>query len=235
MEFHVAEQQQLAELKKQSFIDHIADKLFPCIAARSALHNNQIRFINAMHIGCPHDDKRILHELYQFTDNYRANDQTFHSAVILFDQPRALTEEQFDQFMWQRLQALHELDKQYFGYDHRVDPDPASKDFSFSVKEEAYFIIGMHPGSARPARRFKWPALVFNPHAQFEKLRNEHKYDKMQSVIRKRDLSFSGSVNPMLSDFGQSSEVYQYSGRKYVGDWKCPLKISLKQSNHPNT
>lgn len=235
MDFHVAEQKRTIKVKEQCFIDHVGDKLFPCIAARSALNNNQIRFINAMHIGCPHDDKRILNELYQFTDNYRENNQTFHSAVVLFDQPLALTEDEFDHFMWQRLQALHELDKQHYNYDHRVDPDPSSKDFSFSLKEEAYFIIGMHPGSTRPARRFKWPALVFNPHAQFEKLRNENKYEKMQTVIRKRDLSFSGSVNPMLSDFGKFSEVYQYSGREYAGEWKCPLKISQKKPDHTNT
>ncbi len=235
MEFYVEGQQKVAEQKEQRFIDHVGDKLFPCIAARSALNNNQIRFIHATHIACPHDDQRILQELYDFTDNYRKNDETFHSAVVLFDLPGTLTEEQFDHFMWQRLQALHELDKQSFDYDHRVDPDPSSKDFSFSLKEEAYFIIGMHPGSARPARRFAWPALVFNPHAQFEKLRSENRYQKMQTVIRKRDLSFSGSINPMLSDFGKSSEVYQYSGREYRGDWKCPLKISQKNSRNPNT
>lgn len=214
------------DVKRKQFINKVADKMFPCIAARSALNHDQIKFINATHIACPHDDRRILDELYQFTDNYRSNDQHFHSAVVLFDLPLELSEEQFDRFMWQRLQALHELDKQHFPYDHRVDPDPASKDFSFSLKEEAYFIIGMHPGSARPARRFDWPALVFNPHAQFEKLRIEHKYEKMQQVIRKRDLSFSGSINPMLSDFGNGSEASQYSGIKYPHDWKCPLNIT---------
>ncbi|RYF99664.1 MAG: YqcI/YcgG family protein [Chitinophagaceae bacterium] len=230
MEANVELQNETIDTKAKQFIDHVADKQFPCIAARSALNHNQIKFINATHIGCPHDDLRILNELYQFTDNYRLNDQNFHSAVVLFDQPLELSEEQFDRFMWRRLQALHELDKQNYPYDHRVDPDPSSKDFSFSLKEEAYFIIGMHPGSARPARRFKTPALVFNPHAQFEKLRTEHRYEKIQQVIRKRDLSFSGSLNPMLSDFGDSSEVLQYSGINYPRDWKCPLNISAKTS-----
>ena len=54
------------------------------------------------------------------------------------------------------------------------------------------------------------------------------RYEKMKTIVRKRDIVYSGSVNPMLTDFGEASEVYQYSGRKYDSDWKCPLNFDKK-------
>jgi FPC/CPF motif-containing protein YcgG len=83
----------------------------------------------------------------------------------------------------------------------------------------------LHPNSSRTGRQFKYPALVFNPHKQFEQLKETHKYASLKKVVRKRDLSISGTVNPMLEDFGEASEVYQYSGRQYNQQWQCPLKI----------
>ncbi|MBA4168378.1 MAG: YqcI/YcgG family protein, partial [Chitinophagaceae bacterium] len=107
----------------------------------------------------------------------------------------------------------------------RVCADPHDASFSFSLKEEAFFVIGMHRDSSRASRRFRYPTLVFNPHDQFVKLRAANQYKRLQQIVRKRDIAYSGSVNPMLDDFGNRSETYQYSGRCYDGSWKCPLKI----------
>jgi FPC/CPF motif-containing protein YcgG len=134
-------------------------------------------------------------------------------------------EEMFDGLLWQRLQALQMLDAQHYNYDKRVDADPSSAKFSFSIKEEAFYIVGLHPASSRLARQFSYPTLVFNPHNQFEHLKETTKYDMMKNAVRKRDVALSGSVNPMLQDFGETSEVFQYSGRKYDESWQCPLKI----------
>jgi FPC/CPF motif-containing protein YcgG len=65
--------------------------------------------------------------------------------------------------------------------------------------------------------------MVFNAHSQFEKLREENHYSRLQQVVRKRDIAYSGSVNPMLADFGEVSEVFQYTGMQYDADWKCPF------------
>ena len=107
-----------------------------------------------------------------------------------------------------------------------------TSNFSFSLKEESFFIIALHPASSRPLRRFKYPVLIFNPHIQFEELRGSGKYDKMKYTVRKRDLAYSGSINPMLTDFGEASEVYQYSGREYDHSWQCPLKINHAAIEH---
>ena len=90
----------------------------------------------------------------------------------------------------------------------------------------------MYPSSSRPLRRFSYPVLVFNPHLQFELLRRSGKYEKMQQVVRKRDIAISGSIKPMLKDFGEASEVYQYSGRKYDETWQCPSKINHAGIEH---
>lgn len=199
---------------------------YPCIAARAALHAEQVDFFTASHLGCPADDDALLKFLYDFVDRYRRSKNSYLSAVSIFTGPETANEEMFDELMWQRLQSLADLDAKNYAYDSRVDKDTASSKFSFSIKGEAFYIIGMHPSSSRQARRFRYPALVFNPHDQFEKLRETHQYEKMKGVVRRRDTLFSGSVNPMLDDFGESSEVLQYSGRKYDENWKCPLKIT---------
>ncbi len=217
----------------QEFEDFINNKSFPCVAARAAISRKQIRYFVADHMACPKDDRTILQFLYQFIDNYRNAEDIFHSAVIIFKTPEIYDEELFDNLLWNRLQSLTWLDAKNWEYDKRVSADPASPDFSFSLGEEAFFIVGLHPASSRPSRQFKYPALVFNPHSQFEHLRKNNGYDNMKSIVRQRDIVYSGSINPMLADFGQSSEVYQYSGRQYDSEWKCPLKINHAEiENH---
>jgi len=82
----------------------------------------------------------------------------------------------------------------------------------------------MHANSSRDARRFPWPALIFNPHEQFERLRADGKWKRMQETIRKRDETLQGSINPMLTDFGVRSEARQYSGRQVDETWRAPFE-----------
>jgi FPC/CPF motif-containing protein YcgG len=214
------------EIVEQDFLACIKNISFPCIAAKSAASGDRIACLVADHIACPKDDTAILRFLYDFIDEYRANEDLFHSAAIIFKGPLQIDETVFEQFFWSRLQALSDLDALQYTYDSRVDSDPHSGHFSFSLKQEAFFIIGMHPGNARLARRYKYPVIIFNPHAQFEKLRDQQRFDKIREVVRKRDIRLSGTINPMLSDFGDRPEVFQYTGRNYPAEWECPLKIS---------
>ena len=215
------------------YLTHLSDKSFPCVAAHEAATKNSIRCFVAGHMGCPHDDQAVLDFLYGFIDEYRNASIGYHSSAIIFKEPQSITEEMFEILLWQRLQSLSDLDALRYNYDNRVNPDTSSAHFSFSLKEEAFYVIGLYAGSSRHARQFKYPTLVFNPHAQFQKLREENHYSKMQQIVRKRDILYSGSVNPMLADFGSSPEVFQYSGREYDKDWKCPLKIKHGSIDHP--
>jgi len=208
-----------------SYTSFIRNKDFPCVAAKDVIAKGNISIFVADHLACPHDDRRILDFIYDFTGMYRLSEKGFYSAAIIFKEPVSINEKMFDAFMWQRLQALKDMDALKFPHDSRVNADPASKNFSFSLMAEAYFIVGLHPKSSRQARRFKYPTLVFNPHAQFAEMKSAERYEKMKTIVRKRDIAFSGSVNPMLTDFGEASEVYQYSGQRYGVEWKCPLKV----------
>ena len=218
-----------AEIIEQ-YLEHLKEKEFPCVAARAALSLDQVSCMVASHLACPKDDAAIVQFLYGFIAQYRASETHYHSAAIIFRGPQIPDEPMFDALLWQRLQALADLDAQQYAYDARVSADPASPNFSFSIGQEGFYIIGLHPHSSRKARQFPYPVLVFNPHAQFEELRAHAHYDRMKKTVRKRDVAYSGSVNPMLNDFGDASEAFQYSGRQYNADWQCPLKI-----NHATT
>lgn len=135
-----------------------------------------------------------------------------------------MSELAFEQAMWERLQALHDLDARTCEWDGSAASDPASPDFSFSLRGKAFFVIGMHPKASRRSRRYWRPALVFNLHEQFEALRRQGRYDRMRDVIRKRDAAHCGSVNPTLRNFGERSEARQYSGRAVREDWRCPFR-----------
>jgi uncharacterized protein len=209
----------------KEYLEFLGDPAFPCVAAKAAQSKRRALCFVAPHMACPTHDIQILQFLYDFIDLYRISNKPYYSAAIIFNGPLDCTEEEFDDFLWKRLSSLALLDRNNgYKHDSRVDPDPGSSRFSFSIKEEAFFIVGLNPGSNRRSRRFQYPSLIFNPHAEFEKLRERGTYEKMKKVVRKRDAIFSGSVNPSLSDFGERSEVHQYSGVTHRPDWICPLR-----------
>jgi uncharacterized protein len=107
-----------------------------------------------------------------------------------------------------------------------VSNDVDSAQFSLSMAGHPFFVIGLHAHASRLARRFSHPVLVFNSHRQFEKLREDGRYGKMQSAIRLRDIELQGSLNPNLADFGEGSEARQYSGREVEAGWRCPFDFS---------
>lgn len=104
-----------------------------------------------------------------------------------------------------------------------VSSDADSPLFSLSIAGHPFFIIGLHANASRLARQFSHPVLIINSHRQFEKLRADGRYKKMQAATRARDIQLQGSVNPNLSDFGDASEARQYSGRKVEAGWRCPF------------
>jgi hypothetical protein len=205
------------------YYNFLNEREFPCVAAKAALARNHINSFVANHMACPASDAEILRFMYDFVDQYRASDDSYHSAAVMFKGPDATDEETFDALLWDRLKALSILDKANYEHDPRVDANPEAPNYSYSLKSEAFFVVGLHPGSERKSRRFKYPTLIFNPHAEFEKLRKLNRYEKLKRVVRARDMMYSGSVNPMLDDFGNCSEVNQYSGKRHGDQWKCPL------------
>jgi uncharacterized protein len=214
------------------YLAFLEQREYPCIAAKAALGKGHVQCLVVDDMDSAEEDDLIISFLYDFVDFYRRSNKPYHTAAIIFKGPEIHQEKTFDDLLWKRLSALQTIDRTHFAHDPRVDADPSSAHYSYSLKEEGFFIVGLNPASNRLARRFRYPAIIFNPHAEFEKLRNNHKYEAMKTAVRKRDIHFSGSVNPMLTDFGEESEVFQYSGIQYDLSWQCPLKNSLNHDSH---
>lgn len=204
----------------------VRDEAFPCVGAKSALVRDAITVIEAGAFDTATSDLDIHRELSRFGSEVLDHDSPLvQSFVVIFDGPGDLDEETFEKALWNRLQSLHNLDVAAGNdWTSNTSDDPASPHFSLCLAHESYFVIGLHPNASRPARRFCRPALVFNSHEQFERLRADGRYQKMQKVIRQRDMAIAGSVNPMLADFGLDGEAAQYSGRLVGDDWRAPFE-----------
>lgn len=213
---------------REAFVSFIQDTGHPCLAAHSVVNNEGLKIGNYASLGAAETASVLAGDLKAFVKNRKNTGAAFASFVAVFDHPVYLTEEKFEQLLWQQLQLLHEQDNE--SWDPKVSPDPEDGDFSYSFAGKGLFIIGLHPGSSRKARSFYKPALVFNLHEQFEQLKEEGKFEKMRDLIRTRDTEFQGTVNPMAEDYGTGSEAKQYSGRKVEDTWKCPfLNHQLKK------
>lgn len=200
----------------------VAAARFPCVGAKSALKRGQIRFLVENDLDdAPQRD--TLHALQCFSRDYDSAAPLFQSVVVLFREAPTLNEEAFEARLWAWLQRLHDADATRCDWDPRVGRDPDAADFSFSVGGRGYYVIGLHPGASRVARRFSHPALVFNLHDQFERLRARGSYETLREAIVARDVALQGSRNPMLKSFGTASEARQYSGRAVDDDWRCPF------------
>jgi FPC/CPF motif-containing protein YcgG len=219
-----------AETARVAFASFVTDPAFPCLGAKAALNAGSYVLSTYEELASPGIAHALHADLVAFTESEMAQTSEYASFIAVFRNPRAIVERTFERLLWSQLQQLHELDKVEAVWDPSVSSDPDDARFSYSIGGRAYYVIGLHGDSSRLARRFPWPAMVFNPHAQFEKLRNDGKWKRMQASIRERDVALQGSVNPMLSDFGDKSEARQYSGRLVEPDWRPDFEAAPAKS-----
>jgi FPC/CPF motif-containing protein YcgG len=210
---------------EEAFLSMIADAAFPCVGAKSAAARGSLQILRARDLTSAWNDLEITHELLEWSWRYEDEREGLRSLAVIFDGPGDLTEHEFEQAMWQRLQSIADKDA-WLGQqpDERVSGDPEDPHFSLTFGGEAYFVVGLHPNASRPARRFDRPVLVFNLHDQFERLRAEGRYEKMREKIIARDVALAGTPNPMLERHGDASAARQFSGRAVNDDWKCPFR-----------
>ena len=207
-----------------AFRAFVEDPSFSCLAGRGVVRqgNHELREYGAL--GSGDSSATLARDLQRWIQ--RSVPGEMRAFVAVFPERPAEDELEFEGALWRELQQLHEHDASDAKWDPRVSDDPADPDFAFSFAGMALFVIGLHPASSRIARRFVAPALVFNPHEQFDKLREDGRFERMKSVVREREIALQGSLNPNLADFGEASEARQYSGRETERDWKCPFHPS---------
>jgi len=204
-----------------AFVEH---PQFPCVGAKSALARGTLEIISAWSIASAWDDLRIHEALEKWSADYDPDAAGFRSFAVVFSQPRDLGEAEFESALWDRLASLIAKDGwRGNAYDPKVSQDPADPHFALSFGGRAYFAVGLHPKASRTARRMPYPTIVFNLHDQFERLREEQKYERMREVILARDEELDGAPNPTIARHGEVSEARQYSGRAVSDDWECPF------------
>lgn len=199
------------------------------MGAKAALARDAIEPHVFGRLGNRANDGPLLEVLTRFArriDEAGEEDTTVRSLVALFDGPADTDERRFEAMLWSQLQHLHDLDvRRGTPWAPDVSRDPDDPRFSLSLAGHPFFVIGLHAGASRLARRFETPVLVFNSHRQFNRLRSDGRYAKMQAATRKRDAALQGGINPNLADFGTAAETRQYSGRAVEADWTCPFHV----------
>lgn len=212
-----------ASIAHAAFRGFVLDPAFPCLGARAAISRGTYRFGAYESLDDRDVTEGLARDLYAFVLERKGFESVFTSFIAVFKTPLMEDERDFEGALWAQLQRLHDLDAQFHTWDDRVSNDPHDDAFSFSFAGNAFFVVGLHPHSSRPGRRFAWNALVFNAHEQFEELREDGRFAGLQRQIRRRDIALSGSLNPMIADYGKTSEATQYSGRAIEDGWRCPF------------
>ena len=208
---------------RDAFESWIAEDGYPCVMAKSVVRLGQYVVQPYAELGAEVSARALARDLTAFGGGPEP-ERGFRSFVAVFDRPAELSEEAFEDRLWATLRHVHAADEA--PWDPAVSSDPGSNEFSFSVGGRAFYVVGMHPGASRQARRFGRPLVAFNLHAQFEALRETGRYERVRDAIRDRDRALQGSVNPALKDFGTQSEARQYAGRDVPADWRCPFHAS---------
>ncbi len=217
----------------ERFLAFLDEPSFPCVGAKSALARGSIETHEFGRLGDRRNDRQLADGLARFVariESDACDKDIVHSHVAVFTGPADMSELRFESLMWSQLWRLHRLDVLAGNRAAEdVSSDANSPHFSLSLAGHPFFIIGLHPQASRLARRFSHPALVFNSHRQFEKLREDGRYYKIQAATRARDIELQGSINPNLADFGEASEARQYSGREVEPGWRCPFDFESQR------
>lgn len=214
----------LARSIHDAFRRRVLEPHFSCLGARSAVSGGRYRFGLYGAMGGEVGTHRLARDLARFAARPQSADTAhFSTFVAAFTGPLAIPEGRFETLLWQQIQALHEIDARDHAWDASVSGDPGEPTFALSFGGRAFFVVGLHGRASRLTRRFEWPTLVFNPHDQFRRLRATGHFERMQDMIRQREVALQGSINPMLSDFGARSEARQYAGREVDEEWRCPF------------
>jgi hypothetical protein len=211
----------IARCVRDDFTRFVSRTEYPCLGARSAMRRGGCRIAVYGAMGNDDTSAALAVDLGEYART-APNATSFSAFVAVFVETAPGSEAQFEASLWRQLARLSDVHDAAAWADG-VSDDPEDPRFAFSFARTAFFVIGLHPESSRLARQFGWPALVFNPHSQFRRLRAEQRFEGLRRAIRARDVALQGDVNPNLADAGERSEARQYSGRATDDTWACPF------------
>ncbi len=216
----------------------ILQKNYPCVAALKSYHSDEYQVGIYEGFGKTTHWRELRNDLLYFLKEQQKTKSTYLTFWAIFPNSKISDEVGFESQLWQHLSLLTSEEQRTQDWGPGQVTDPNDPSFCFSIASQPFFVVGLHPHSSRRARRFPYPAVLFNVMTQFETLEEQGLYDAMVASNRSRDLKFQGSVNPMALRFGDEWESIQFSGRENTSEWKCPFHFmsaaSKKSLEKPN-
>lgn len=206
---------------RADFEAFVAGEGFSCVAARSALQRETMRFVCVESFTDPRYTPMLHRRIAEFARERDDVDAHLATLVVIFGGPLGMDEAAFEEMLWSQLQLLADVDSDQYPYAKGYSPDPRSDQFAMSVAGEPFFVVGLHPAASRLSRRFRLPVLVFNSHVQFERLKERGVYQMIQRSVRRAEMALQGSLNPALAEFGETPEAVQYASNS------CPLELRV--------
>lgn len=214
----------------ENSISHLLEqKHYPCVAAIQSFLKKDYSIGVYKNFGTGTSSYQLGKALLDFRDQQRRAKSPFLSFWAVFKDTTDLSEEAFEQNLWRELSFLTSHQEFTASWDPHFSQDPKDKNFCFSLDGSAFFVLGLHPRSPRHARRFPYPALVFNLYDQFRALMNSDEFAKMVATNRRREKLFQGDLNPMVEKYSEDWESIQFSGRNNPPDWQCPFQFGLQR------
>lgn len=208
----------------------VDDKNYPCVAAKQSYQRDDYQVGLYQHLGSGQSAQALAQDLLFFRHQQKKSQSLFLSFWAVYLDQAPLSAELFEQAFWKELSHTSYYDQA--PHDPRFSSDPRDKNFCFSFGGEAFFVVGLFADSARRARRFPYPTLVFNLYEQFEQVDRLGKYQAMVQQIRERDRLYQGEVNPVVEKYAELWESIQFSGRHNNENWRCPFVPKLKPEIH---
>ncbi len=209
-----------------AFSGFVSHPDYPCVGAKSALARSSYLIGLYPSMSQTQHAPAVVDDLRWFGEHSAELGDSYVTFMAVFESRDIGSPERFESALWSYLQAMNRYDSLDCAWDPSVSDNPSDPEFSFSVGGKAYFVIGLHPSARREARRFPFPMLVFNLHSQFEELREAGKFERLRSTIRSREVALEGKPNPLLKDFGTSSEAAQYAGCPHASGWSPPFRAA---------
>jgi uncharacterized protein len=213
--------------------------VFPCVGARSALHELTYRFGVYDRLGTPgsaaglgRDLRRFVSEQEDFDDHAKELGRNrsfghFTSFVALFRRPVPASEQEFEDLLWRQLQHLHDADEPV--WDPTRSATPGDPRFAFCFAGRAFFVVGFNPWATELPRRFAYATLVFNAEYQIDRLHRQGRFLHFAETVRERYVRLTGRLNPSVPVDVESvqDETRVYSGVPHPeGEpWACPFHV----------
>ncbi len=216
----------MADDQVESAINLIfSQKNYPCVAALRSFNKKDYQLKIYDEFGKKYQRPELREDLLAYKVIYQKTKSPYFTFWAVFKNSGEMNEAQFESRLWSELSSLTSLKTKTFDKDPDFSNNPEDHNFCFSLEGMAFFVVGLHPESSRKARRFPWPALIFNVYEQFRQLDSQGLYHPMIETNRERDFKFQGCVNPMVERHHDAREAIQFSGQVNPDHWKCPFQF----------